>query len=64
MGRLQLITYEHLKRQGVNFERLTGVKLSYFTEIARRVRPDWDKLQALKKISGRKSHLQTLEDEI
>jgi hypothetical protein len=59
-----LITYEHLKKQEVNFERLTGVKLSYFTGIVEKTRPDWDKLQASKRALGRKSHLQTLEDEI
>ena len=59
-----MISYVDVKKQAVNFERLTGVKIGRFSEIAEKVRPLWDKIQSDKKVSGRKSHLATLEDEV
>jgi hypothetical protein len=44
--------------------RLTGVKVEEFREIVAIVRLEWDKLQSQKKVSGRNSHLKTLEDEV
>ncbi|MDR0580902.1 MAG: hypothetical protein LBG04_02195 [Holosporaceae bacterium] len=40
------------------------MKVEEFCEIVEKVRPEWDKLQKQKKVSGRNSHLKTLEDEI
>jgi hypothetical protein len=53
-----------LKKQTVNFERLTGGKLNSLKEIVEKVRPSWEEIQESKKVSGRRSHLKTLEDEI
>jgi hypothetical protein len=44
-----MITREALKKQKVNFERLTGVKLSSSKEIVEKVRPSWEEVQELKK---------------
>jgi hypothetical protein len=38
--------------------------LEEFRKIVEKVRPGWEKLQQKKKVSGRNSHLKTLEDEI
>jgi hypothetical protein len=59
-----MLSFKKLCKQRVNFARLTGVKVEEFCEIVKKVRPDWDKLQRQKKVSGRNSHLKTLEDEI
>jgi IS5 family transposase len=44
--------------------RVTGVSVKVFIAIVEMVRPDWDRLQGMKKVSGRRSHIRTLEDEV
>jgi hypothetical protein len=45
-----MITYEALKKQTVNFERLTGGKLNSSKEIVEKVRPSWEEVQESKKV--------------
>ena len=59
-----MLSFNKLCNKRTNFTRLTGVKIDDFKEIVEKVRPDWDKLQKKKKVSGRPSQLKTLEDEI
>ncbi|MDR0631723.1 MAG: transposase family protein [Holosporaceae bacterium] len=59
-----MLSFKRLCNQRVNFTRLTGVKVEEFREIVAIVRLEWDKLQSQKKVSGRNSHLKTLEDEV
>jgi hypothetical protein len=58
-----MISYKTLKKQTVNFERLTGGKLSSFKEIVEKSVPVGRRFKNPKKVSGRRSHLKTLEDE-
>jgi hypothetical protein len=59
-----MVSFVKLCRQNVNFARLTGVKLDDFRKIVDKCHPDWLNLQKMKKISGRISHIKTLEDEV
>jgi transposase len=59
-----MLSFDRLCSQKVNFTRLSGVKLEDFKKIVEQARPDWAKMQQKKKVSGRNSHLRTLEDEI
>lgn len=59
-----MLSFKKLCNQRTNFARVTGVKLEEFREIVGKARPDWEKLQKKKKVSGRNSHLKTFEDEI
>lgn len=59
-----MLSFERVCNQKKNFSRLTGVKLSEFCEILRKVSPKWDEVQQKKKIAGRTSKLKTLEDEV
>jgi hypothetical protein len=59
-----MLSLDKLYNQKRNFTRLTGVKLEEFLKIVEKVRPGWEKLQQKKKVSGRNSHLKTLEDEM
>jgi hypothetical protein len=59
-----MLSFNKLCNQKRNFTRLTGIKLEEFWRIVEKVRPNWEKLEQQKKVSGRNSHLKTLEDEI
>ena len=47
-----MLSFNKLCNKRANFTRLTGVKIDNFKEIVEKVRPDWDKLQKKKKVSG------------
>ena len=59
-----MLSFVKLCNQNKNFSRLTGVKLEEFLEIVNKVGLLWEKFQKSKKVSGRKSKLKTLEDEV
>lgn len=46
------------------FRQLTGLTTEEFEKIVKKVRPEWEKMEAKKKCHGRKSHVERLEDKI
>jgi len=58
------VTYERLKKQPVNFLRLTGLKVEEFDKIVIKLKPSFEELESKKLLSGRKSHLATMEDKL
>ena len=64
MKRIKMLSFAKLCNQKKNFSRLSGVTLSDFLEIVRKVRPLWDKFVDSKKVSGRNSKIKSLEDEV
>ncbi len=59
-----MLSFDKLCKQGKNFSRLTDVKLEDFQKIVLKVSPKWEKFQKKKKVSGRRSKIKTLSDEI
>ena len=59
-----MLSFDKLCKQGKNFSRLTGIKQEDFHKIVLQVRPKWEKFQKEKKVSGRRSKIKTLADEI
>lgn len=59
-----MLSFDKLCQQKKNFSRLTGVTLDEFREVVRKVIPKWEAFQKKKKISGRYSKINTLEDEV
>lgn len=58
------LNYAKLAQHPYDFLQLTGLKLSEFQEVIRRVSPALEELEAKKKCFGRTSHLPTIEDKV
>ena len=58
------ISYAKVRKTSYIFRQLTGLTTEEFEKIVKKVRPEWEKMEAKKKCHGRKSHVETLEDKI
>src|SRR5712692_11481356 len=58
------LSYRQLKEKRLVFKQLSGMRVTEFEEVCRRVRPLWEAEEAKKCPQGRRSHFQTLEDRL
>ena len=58
------IRYGEISKKPRVFESLYGMKVSDFKELVKKVRPLFEEREHQKKVSGRPSHLDTLESKL
>ncbi|MBD0392006.1 transposase family protein [Wolbachia endosymbiont of Pentalonia nigronervosa] len=58
------INYAKVAKTPNVFRQLTGLTTEEFEKIVKKVRPEWEKMEAKKKCHGRMSKLPTLEEKI
>jgi len=56
------ISYKKLAKRPKVFQKLSGISIKEFETVRKKLEPDWKKLQELKKLEGRPSKLDGLQD--
>ena len=56
------ISYKKLVKRPKVFQKLSGISIEEFETVRKKLEPDWKKLQELKKLEGRPSKLDGLQD--
>jgi len=56
------ISYKKLVKRPKVFQKLSGISIEEFETVRKKLEPDWKKLQELKKLDGRPSKLDGMQD--
>ena len=56
------ISYKKLAKRPKVFQKLSGISIKEFETVRKKLEPDWKKLQELKKLDGRPSKLDGMQD--